>query len=156
MQLDERIKDAADRFWLELSARSSLAPYRGADMQSPDNVLAIERLFEHRDSHGVAGLVETLTAEQQERSIFNLGAYVGEIVRHFHGEKCRWVEGSGDEGIELHLPGDKPPLFPMRIAGEQIREYRAGSLVKWARGAGLIVHDRRDLPRASFQPKIRG
>ena len=148
MPVDEQIKEAAERFWGDsskktgLTGRHYLAHARGKEKFSPENLRAVDILFASADSHG--GMIGL--------TFFEVGAYIGEIVRRFYGEKCKWVEAGASDEIELHLPDGKV-LSPMNLVKEQIKAYEPEGFVKWGRKAGLKFGGFLKLPQARFRPR---
>jgi hypothetical protein len=146
MPIEEQIKIAADKFWGEtekrsgLVGRSYLSPMRAKDQFSPDNLWAVERLFESAEEHGenqFGGLIDSSTLDRRKFSIFDAGSYIGEIVRHFHGEKCKWVDADAGDEIELHLPDGKI-LSPMKFVKEQFTAYKPESFIAWGKNEAMM------------------
>ena len=148
MPIDDHVRESAERFWKRITGIPSLGGFRSADQFSPSNFRAIEAAFESDRERRMGGLLEMPSQDGHEKEnalkvlAFELGAYIGEIVRHHYGEKCKWVfnpDSRDDCGTELYLPDKDEPLFPIRFATDQLKEFQPGNFVKWAEAAGLRV-----------------
>jgi hypothetical protein len=150
MAADDFFEKHANEISRELKERRYIADF------SPQSLWEIERFFQDRkDEPGDLLFLWPGNYEQknqrQER-IFNIGVYVGEVVRQ-HLEGCRWdSDDVADEQIRLHLPEGKS-ITPMKFIGEQITTYQPGNIVKWATDAGLKVGDPRKHPTAHFRSR---
>jgi hypothetical protein len=158
MPLDEQIKEAAEKIWDKIKTHLRIANPT-APAFSPRSLWTINNLFESDDERKPGGLLffwesaqSPVGVIQRQQRIFELGAYVGEVVRRHYGDKCAWGDEVREREIELHLPGGKKPLHPMRFIGEQITKYKSGSIVKWGVDAGLPVGERPKRPAAHFKP----
>jgi hypothetical protein len=127
----------------ELKSRISLSIIASTDTFSPKNLWVVERFFAQRKGEDHPG--DLLFAwpgddggfREREERLFNLGVYVGEVVRH----NVRNYEWNCNDPLEfqLCLPDDKSPLSPILFIEGQFTNYTPGSIVKWAENAGLKV-----------------
>ena len=173
MPIDEQIKEAeeaAKKIWAEIKQRQDV--YLFVEDFSPQSLWIIDRLFKSPRQHEDGGLLhfsEPVTTRspagiiQRKNRIFELGAYVGEVVRQHYGKaKCKWVEDGNKEELHFHqpisvlqLPNGKivsPP--PMKLIEDQLKDYKSGSIVQWGRDAGLQVGDCPKLHNANFRNPV--
>jgi hypothetical protein len=152
MSICEQIKKDADDIWTYLKGRPRIF-FPDAKDFSPQSLWTIERFFEACSGKGVDKGGSPFDVIDHTQIQFQLGAYIGEVVRRHYGEKCTWnCDEVFEDKLELRLPDKKlPPLFPMRFIGEQIRSYKQGSIVEWGSKAGLNVGKQPPRPQGGFR-----
>jgi hypothetical protein len=132
----------AKNIWDKLrNSHLSLAAMADADIFSPNNLWVVQRIFENRNGEDKPGDLlfawpgDNKSIWERDERIFNLGVYVGEIVRR----SVKNYEWNCDDPREcqLFLPDDKSPLSPIKFIAEQVKDYRQGSIVEWGKKAGL-------------------
>jgi hypothetical protein len=152
MGTDKQIEEAAEKIWTYLKSRQVIF-LPGVRDFSPASLWVIERFFEMCSGQGPHKAGSPFDVQDHKPLQFQLGAYIGEVVCRYHGEKCTWGDEVQEDEIELHLPDGKlPPLFPMRFIGEQLNSYKPGSIIEWGTKAGLSVGKRPRPPVARFRP----
>lgn len=157
MTLDKRIETSAYRIWNAIQEHRRLI-IPSAHRFTAKSLWVIDNLLVSDEQHKPGGLLffgedeqSPVSNMQRQQRIFEIGAYVGEVVRSYHGENCKWGERGNDE-FRLHWP-DREPIFPMQCIEDRIRNYETGSIIKWGEDAGLHVGKRQDKPTVSFRPK---